>query len=63
MVSKRGKMTKTKGVELPEGNIPDVQDSYMYFGIPQANGNHEEAARKSATAKHLQRVWQVLQSA
>ncbi len=43
MVSKRGKMIRTEGVDLPEGNIGDIQDSYKYLGIPQANGNHEEA--------------------
>ncbi|KAF7649611.1 hypothetical protein LDENG_00138900, partial [Lucifuga dentata] len=37
------------------------QDRYKYLGIPQANGNHEEAAR-SATAKYLQQVRQVLRS-
>ncbi len=62
MVSKRGKMIRTEGVELPEGHIADVQDSYKYLGVPQANGNHEEAARKTATAKYLQRVRQVLKS-
>ncbi len=45
-----------------KGSIADVQDSYKYLGIPQANGNHEEAARKSATAKYLHRVRQVLKS-
>ena len=55
-------MIRTEGVELPEGSIADVQDSYKYLGIPQANGNLEEAARKSATAKYLHRVRQVLKS-
>ena len=49
-------MISSEGVELPEGNIADVQDSYKYLGIPLSNGNHEEAARKSATAKYLRRV-------
>ena len=62
MVSKRGKMIRTEGVDLPEGNIGDIQDSYKYLGIPQANGSHEEAARKSTTTKYLQRVRQVLKS-
>ena len=46
-------MIRTYGV-VPEGNIVDVQDSYSYLGIPQANGNHEETAWRSATAKYLQ---------
>ncbi|TWW74442.1 Rho GTPase-activating protein 26 GTPase regulator associated with focal adhesion kinase [Takifugu flavidus] len=62
MISRRGKVIATDGVELPEGNITDVQDSYKYLGIPQANGNQEEAARRSATAKYLQRLRQVLKS-
>ncbi|TWW59399.1 hypothetical protein D4764_06G0009290 [Takifugu flavidus] len=62
MVSRRGNVIATDGVDLPEGNITDVQDSYKYLGIPQANGNHEEAARRSATAIYLQRLRQVLKS-
>ncbi|KAF7648095.1 hypothetical protein LDENG_00161940 [Lucifuga dentata] len=55
MVAKRGKMVRTEEVELPDGRITDIQDNYNYLGIPQANGNHEEAARRPATAKYLQR--------
>ena len=55
-------MITTEEVELQKGNITHVQDNYKYLGIPQANGNHEEAARKSATAKYLRRVRQVLRS-
>ena len=62
MISKRGKKIRIKSVELPKGNIAAIQDSYKYLGIPQTNGNHEKAARKSATAKYLQRVRQVLRS-
>ena len=46
MVSWRGRTIRTEGVELPEGNIVDVQDSYKYLEIPQANGNHEETAQR-----------------
>lgn len=47
-------MIMTKGVALPEGSIAEVQDSNTWLGIPQANKNLEEAARKSA--KYLQRI-------
>ena len=62
MVTKRGKVVRTEGIELPEGNIADIEDSYKYVEIPLANGNHEEAARKAATPKYLQRVRQDLRS-
>ncbi len=62
MVLKRGRVIGTEGVEPPEGSISDVQDSYKYLGIPQANENHEEAARKSTKTKYLHRVRQVLKS-
>jgi len=39
MISKRGKVIPTEGVELPESTMADVQDSYKYLGIPQANGS------------------------
>ena len=38
MVSKRGKMIKTEGTELPEGHIADVQDSYKCLRIPEMDG-------------------------
>ncbi|TWW67366.1 hypothetical protein D4764_02G0004070 [Takifugu flavidus] len=60
MISRRGKVFATDGVELPERNITDVQHSYKYLGIPQTNGNHEDATRRSATVKNLQRLRQVL---
>ncbi|KAK7886240.1 hypothetical protein WMY93_025861 [Mugilogobius chulae] len=44
------------------GTIADIEDSYKYLEIPQANGNLEQATRKAATAKYLQRVRQVLRS-
>ena len=62
MTAKAGKMITTEEVELLEGNIADVQDSYKYLGIPQANGNHEEASMKSATGKYPHRRRQVLRS-
>ncbi|KAF7649379.1 hypothetical protein LDENG_00142260 [Lucifuga dentata] len=55
-------MVRTEGVEVPEGRIADIKDSYKYLGIPQASGSHDEEARGSATAKYLQRVRQVLRS-
>lgn len=49
----------TEGIELTEGDVADAQGSNKYLGIPQANENHEEAARKPATVKFPQRVPQV----
>jgi len=61
MISKRGKVIVTEGVELPEGTLTDVQESFI-LGIPQVNGNHEEVVRKSGTTKYLQRMRQFLKS-
>lgn len=36
-------MIKAEGVELLEGNIADVWDSYKYLEIFQADGSQEEA--------------------
>lgn len=52
MVTKTGKVVRTEGIVLPESNIADIKDSYKYLGIPQANGNHKEAARKAQTTKY-----------
>ncbi|XP_055368950.1 uncharacterized protein LOC129604859 [Betta splendens] len=62
MVTKRGKVIHTEGVSLPEGTIADIEDNYKYLGIPQANGNLEQATRNAATSKYLLRVRQVLRS-
>ncbi|XP_051930603.1 uncharacterized protein LOC127606352 [Hippocampus zosterae] len=61
-IPKRGKVVHTKGVSLPEGTIADIENSYKYLGIPQANGNLELATRKAAMAKYLLQVRQVLRS-
>lgn len=60
MISNRGKIIRAAGAELPEGNIADVEDSYKYLGVAQANWNHEEGNRKSAITKYLHKVRQVL---
>ena len=59
-LSKRCNIISTEGVELPERNIGNVQNSYKYHGIPKANGNYEEIVRKSA--KYLYRLKQVPRS-
>uniref|UniRef100_A0A096ME63 Uncharacterized protein n=1 Tax=Poecilia formosa TaxID=48698 RepID=A0A096ME63_POEFO len=58
----RGKVVHTEGVSLPEGTIADVEHSYKYLGIPQANGKLDEVTRKGATAKYLQQIRQILRS-
>lgn len=60
MVSKRGKLITAEGTTRWQNS--GVQDSYKHLGIPQAKGNHEEAAWKAITAKYLQRVQQILKS-
>lgn len=34
IVTKKGKVVRTEGTELPEGNIADIEDIYKYLGIP-----------------------------
>ncbi|KAF7646703.1 hypothetical protein LDENG_00183640 [Lucifuga dentata] len=46
MVAKRKKVVRTEGVELPEGRIADIQDSYKYLGIPQTNGESSAMMRR-----------------
>ncbi len=41
---------------LREDKTANVEDSYKYPGILQANGNHEKAARKATTVKYLQKA-------
>ena len=52
-------MITIQGVELPDGNLANVEDSFKYLWIPQANGNYGAKVRKSATAKYLYGVRQL----
>lgn len=55
MIPKRGKMIRTEGAELSEGNKADVH-SYKYLGVPQANGNHKEVTRKD-NPQRVRQAW------
>lgn len=48
------RIVRTEGVNLPDGNIAHIKDSYKYLWILQRNGNLEEVARMSHTVKYLQ---------
>lgn len=54
-LKKREKVVRSDGVLPPEGHIIDVKDRYKYIGLPQANENQKEVARKAANSKYLQR--------
>lgn len=45
MVTRTKTLVRTEGIALSSGNTADIEDSYKYLGIPEANGNHEETAR------------------
>lgn len=49
----------TDGITLTEGNIADMEDSYNFLGILQAD-QWEPSARKGAIGKYLLRVRPVL---
>lgn len=38
---KREKRVRNEGIELPEGEIADINDSYKYLGVPWSNDNHK----------------------
>lgn len=54
MVAKTVEVSCTEKMEVLEGRIADIQDSYKYLGISQMSENHD--AWRSATAKYLQNV-------
>ena len=62
LVVNRGKVKTTQGIQLPEGHIADIEDSYKYLGIMQSYGNHDAEVRRKATAEYKKRVKQVLKS-
>lgn len=54
MVAKTVEVSCTEKMEVLEGRIADIQDSYKCLGISQMSENHD--AWRSATAKYLQNV-------
>lgn len=42
LLQNRGKVIQIEGMELPKGRIADMQDSYKYLDIPQANVNNKK---------------------
>lgn len=47
-----------KVIQIEDIDI-DLQGSYKYLRIPQANTNYDKDAARSATAKYLQKVRQL----
>ena len=45
MTLKRDKAISTEGAEPPEGNTTDVDKSYKYHGVPQANSNQDRSQK------------------
>ena len=62
LIVKRGKVTTTAGIDLPEGHIDDVAEKYKYLGILQSYGNHDQEVRQKAITEYKKRVRQVLKS-
>ena len=62
LIVKRGKITKTDGIDLPEGHIDDVEEKYKYLGILQSYGNHEGEIKAKAITEYKKRIRQVLKS-
>ena len=62
LVTKRGHVIRTGGIDLPDGHIDDIQESYKYLGVLQSYGNHNQEVRKKATREYKKRIRQVLKS-
>jgi len=62
LIVNRGNTIRTQGIDLPEGHIDDVTESYKYLGILQSHGNHDEEVRSNAVSEYRKRVRQILKS-
>jgi hypothetical protein len=62
LIVNRGRITATQGVDLPNGHIKDVSESYKYLGILQSYGNHDKEVSNRVTSEYRKRVRQVLRS-
>ena len=62
LIVNRGKVKSTSGINLPEGQIDDIDESYKYLGILQSFGNNDEEIRCKATSEYRNRMRRVLRS-
>ena len=58
----RGKVKRTSGISLPEGQIDDIDESYKYLEILQSFGNNDEEVRCKAISEYRNRVRGILRS-
>jgi hypothetical protein len=61
LVTKRGHVIGTNGIDLPNGHIDDIQEHYKYLGVLQSYGNHNEEVRTKAIRLY-KKIRQVLKS-
>lgn len=45
---------RNQGAALPQGSMPEVQDSYKHLGIPQTNESHEGCKEASHSSVFTQ---------
>ena len=62
LINKRGNMKTSQGIELPNGHINDIAESYKYLGIIQSYGNHYKEVRDKATSEYRKRIRLILKS-
>ena len=62
LIVNRGKVKSTSGINLPEGQIDDIDESYKYLGILQSFGNNDKKVHCIATSGYKKPVRQVLRS-
>ena len=62
LIVSRGKVKNTSGINLPGGQIDDIDESYKYLGILQPFGNNCEEFHCKAISEYRNRVRRVLRT-
>ena len=62
IVNRGNKVKSTSGINLSEGQIDDIDESYKYLGILQLFGNNDEDVRGKATSEYRNQVRRFLRS-
>lgn len=44
-------------MELPEGRVAGIQESFKYLGIPQTSGNHDKDVQRSVADIKISCQW------
>ena len=62
LVMEKGKIVKSVGIELPDGKVIKLLQSYKYLGILEADKFFEEKMKVNVSKEYIRRLTKALKS-